>query len=59
MLVLIYNTELDNQENLDDYLEFLSPVICHTVLSWKIILKENKNYLCKWVMWEQDKVKTQ
>lgn len=57
--MFIYNTELDNQENFEDYLEFSTPEICHTVLSWKIILIESKKYLCRWMMLEQGKVKTQ
>lgn len=60
MLALIYNTGLDNQENLENYLDFLPPEIPRTVVSWKInLMIENKSYLCKWVMWELDKVKTQ
>lgn len=58
-LILIYNTELGNQETLEDYLGIYSSEMCHTICSWKAILIENKNYLSKRVMWEQDKVKTQ
>lgn len=56
-LLLICNTELDKQEHLENYLELPCPEICHMVLAWKITQTENKNYLCKPVMWEWGKVK--
>lgn len=46
MLVIIYNIEVDNWEKMEqDCLEFLYPETCHNMLSRKIILIENKNYV--------------
>lgn len=46
MLVIIYNIEVDNWEKMEqDCLSFLYPATYHNMLSWKIILIENKNYV--------------